>query len=280
MTRAQAPGMREPVAPRALRARPSSGAGSSARTRTAPSTTSATGGPFSSLLRGWMQARGGELEAAAWRCVDEGLQAYLRSGALLGLSRFYVLPRRAVRRSPATAPGASRDVAAAEQHISQTGERYRGGRAVSLQGPAADRLLPGWRPAPPSSAPSPPRAPSWWSCSSCGRRPKLAELERTSGIAALTAGRVAELLRALPGAVAARATSSAHARCSPPRSARCECFRHDRRRPPRGPHGRAAAGRARLRRQALRARGPSSAATSPRGLLLRASSSTSIRTCT
>ena len=45
---------------------------------------------FSSLLLGWMQARGGELEAGRRR-VDEGLQAYLRSGALLGLSRFYVL---------------------------------------------------------------------------------------------------------------------------------------------------------------------------------------------
>ena len=77
---------------------------------------------FSSLLRGWMQARGGELEAGRRR-VDEGLQAYLRSGALLGLSRFYVL-RAGLCLMAGDRAGASRDVEAAEQHVEQTGERY------------------------------------------------------------------------------------------------------------------------------------------------------------
>ena len=77
---------------------------------------------LSSLLRGWMQARGGELEAGRRR-VDEGLQAYLRSGALLGLSRFYVL-RAGLCVMAGDRAGAFRDVEAAEQHVAQTGERY------------------------------------------------------------------------------------------------------------------------------------------------------------
>ena len=77
---------------------------------------------FSSLLLGWVQARRGELEAGRRR-VDEGLHAYLRSGALLGLSRFYVL-RAGLCLMAADRPGALRNVEAAEQHVEQTGERY------------------------------------------------------------------------------------------------------------------------------------------------------------
>jgi predicted ATPase len=65
--------------------------------------------------------------------VDEGLQAYLRSGALLGLSRFYVL-RAGLCVMAGDRNRALRDVEAAEQHVEQTGERYAEAELLRFKG--------------------------------------------------------------------------------------------------------------------------------------------------
>jgi class 3 adenylate cyclase len=145
---------------------------------------------LSSLLGGWMQARDGGLEAGRRR-VDEGLQAYLRSGALLGLSRFYVL-RAGLCVMAGDRVGALKDVAAAEQHIEQTGERYAEAELYRFKG----RLL---LDADPDGA----RAAFEHAVAAARGQSavllelraatELAELERISGTAVITAGRVAEL---------------------------------------------------------------------------------------
>ena len=231
---------------------------------------------LSSLLRGWMQARGGELEAGRRRVDDgpSGLPALRRAARALALRVLRAgLCEMAGDRAGAFAGRRGRRAARLRRRASATR-----GRAVPLQGPAADRDRPGWRAAPPSSTPSPPRARSRRSCSSCARRPSSPSwnARRHRGAHGRARGRA---VRALPGAssplrdvVRARALLAAEV-------GTCERFGHGRRRRPRGAHGRAAAGRARLRRQALRAR-RCSAATSPRGRPPRASSSTSTRTCT
>jgi predicted ATPase len=70
---------------------------------------------LSSLLAGWL-----EDDAAL---LDASLDAYQRTGARLGLSRFHVLQAE-VRLRAGDRAGALAAVGAAERHIAQTGERY------------------------------------------------------------------------------------------------------------------------------------------------------------
>jgi class 3 adenylate cyclase len=70
---------------------------------------------LSSLLGGWLEHDAGLLDAS--------LDAYQRSGARLGLSRFYIL-QADVRLRAGDRAGALAAVRAAERHVAETGERY------------------------------------------------------------------------------------------------------------------------------------------------------------
>jgi predicted ATPase len=77
---------------------------------------------LASLLHGALRARAGDLEEGRV-AVDGALDAYLRSGARLGLSRFYVLQAE-LRLATGDQAGAFAGVRAAEQHVAASGERY------------------------------------------------------------------------------------------------------------------------------------------------------------
>jgi predicted ATPase len=77
---------------------------------------------LASLLHGALRARAGELEQGR-ADVDAALDAYLRSGSRLGLSRFYVLQAE-LRLASGELDGALAGLAAAEKHVAATGEHY------------------------------------------------------------------------------------------------------------------------------------------------------------
>ena len=77
---------------------------------------------LASLLDGALQARAGELDAGC-ALVDGALAAYQRSGSRLGLSRFYVL-QADLRLLSGDHAAAFASLAAAEEHMVSTGERY------------------------------------------------------------------------------------------------------------------------------------------------------------
>ena len=77
---------------------------------------------LASLLHGALRARAGELEQGR-AMVDAALDAYLRSGARLGLSRFYVLQAE-LSLAAGDPAGAFAALETAEAHVATTGERY------------------------------------------------------------------------------------------------------------------------------------------------------------
>jgi tetratricopeptide (TPR) repeat protein len=78
--------------------------------------------PMSSLLSGWIQGRAGALEHGLGR-VQESLDAYLASGARLGLPHFHILYAD-LRRAAGDRQGALDLLRDAEEYIEATGERF------------------------------------------------------------------------------------------------------------------------------------------------------------
>ncbi|MEA2424003.1 MAG: hypothetical protein QOH13_413, partial [Thermoleophilaceae bacterium] len=76
----------------------------------------------SSLLSGWLQGRSGQLEPGTTR-LEESLDAYVRSGSRLGLPHFHILLAD-LRRAAGDQRGALALLAAGEEYIEETGERF------------------------------------------------------------------------------------------------------------------------------------------------------------
>jgi predicted ATPase len=76
----------------------------------------------SSLLSGWLQGRSGQLEPGTTR-LEESLDAYVRSGSRLGLPHFHILLAD-LRRAAGDQHGALDLLAAGEEYIEETGERF------------------------------------------------------------------------------------------------------------------------------------------------------------
>ena len=133
---------------------------------------------LASLLGGWLQARDGELEAGCRR-VDGAFRPICAPGALLGLSRFYVL-RAGLCVMAGDHAGAFKDVAGRRGAHRSDRRALRGGRAVPLQGPAAARRRSGRR-ARRLRARRRGRARGSRRAARAARGDELAELERMSG---------------------------------------------------------------------------------------------------
>jgi tetratricopeptide (TPR) repeat protein len=76
----------------------------------------------SSLLAGWLQGRGGNLELGTTR-LEESLAAYLGSGSRLSLPHFHILLAD-LRRAAGDERGALDLILAGEEYIEETGERF------------------------------------------------------------------------------------------------------------------------------------------------------------
>jgi len=147
------------------------------------------------MLAGWLQARGGELEAGS-ELVDASLEAYMRAGNRLGLSRFYVM-QADLRLLAGDRASAFAAIRTAEQHVEQTGERYSEAELFRFKGRMLMDGDPEGATAAFEHAVAAARA-QHATLFELRSATQLAEHQRTLGATCTTLARVAELLERFP----------------------------------------------------------------------------------
>jgi len=150
---------------------------------------------LSAMLAGWLQARGGELEAGS-ELVDASLEAYMRAGNRLGLSRFYVM-QADLRLLAGDRASAFAAIRTAEQHVEQTGERYSEAELFRFKGRMLMDGDPEGATAAFEHAVAAARA-QHATLLELRSATQLAEHQRTLGATCTTLARVAELLERFP----------------------------------------------------------------------------------